>query len=99
MQLLLLLTLMTLLRIPYLGRIGSTKLVLPKWHKYGILNKVIRVRILLYCRYTIKTKLKEQTNERFGPGTIAKGQLISKCPFGVFKSPKKPIEFFPGFLP
>ena len=37
------LTLITLLRIPYLGRIGSTKLELPKWHKYGILNRVIRV--------------------------------------------------------
>ena len=24
----------------------------------------------------------------------AKGQLISKCPFGVFKSPKKPQHFF-----
>ena len=23
----------------------------------------------------------------------AKGQLISKCPFGVFKSPKKPTKF------
>ena len=23
-----------------------------------------------------------------------KGQLISKCPFGVFKSPKKPTKFF-----
>ena len=28
-----------------------------------------------------------------------KGHLISKCPFGVFKSPKKPMKFFPGFLP
>ena len=35
-------TLIFLLRIPYLGRICSTKLVLPKWHKYGILNRVIR---------------------------------------------------------
>ena len=26
-----------------MGRIGSTKLVLPKWHKYGTLNRVIRV--------------------------------------------------------
>ena len=24
----------------------------------------------------------------------AKGQLISKCPFGVFEPPKKPMEFF-----
>ena len=31
--------------------------------------------------------------------TISKGQLISKCPFGVFKSPKKCTNFFPGFLP
>ena len=29
----------------------------------------------------------------------AKGQLISKCPFGVFKSSKKPTIFFAGFLP
>ena len=28
-----------------------------------------------------------------------KGQLILKCPFGVFKSSKKPTKFFPGFLP
>ena len=30
---------------------------------------------------------------------IVKGQLISKCPFGVFKSSKKPMKFFPEFLP
>ena len=24
---------------------------------------------------------------------LGKGQLISKCPFGVFKSPKKPTKF------
>ena len=28
-----------------------------------------------------------------------KGQLISKCPFGVFKSSKKRKNKFPGFLP
>ena len=28
-----------------------------------------------------------------------KGQLILICPFGVFKSSKKPTKFFPGFLP
>ena len=28
-----------------------------------------------------------------------KGQLISKCTFGGFKSSKKPTKFFPGFLP
>ena len=29
----------------------------------------------------------------------SKGQLISKCPSVVFKSPPKPTIFFPGFLP
>jgi hypothetical protein len=28
-----------------MGRIGSTKLVLPKWLSYGTLNRVIRVHI------------------------------------------------------
>ena len=31
--------------------------------------------------------------------SLLKGQLISKCPFGVFKSLKKPTKYFPGFLP
>ena len=30
---------------------------------------------------------------------LTKGHLISKCPFGVFKSSKKTMKFFPGFLP
>ena len=30
-------TLITLLRVPYLSRIGSTKIVLPKWHKNVLL--------------------------------------------------------------
>ena len=33
------------------------------------------------------------------PPPLPKGQLISKCPFGVFKSSKKPTKIFPGFLP
>ena len=28
-----------------------------------------------------------------------KGQLISKYPFGLFKSTKKQMKFFYGFLP
>ena len=31
--------------------------------------------------------------------TFTKGQLISKCPFGVKTSSKKPTKFFLGFLP
>ena len=40
-----------------------------------------------------------------GIGTInvfikhIKGQLISKCPFGIKTTSKKSTEFFPGFLP
>ena len=36
-------TLIPLLRIPSLGRIGSRKLVLPKWQNIDILNRGIRV--------------------------------------------------------
>jgi hypothetical protein len=31
--------------------------------------------------------------------TALKGQLISKCSFGVKTSSKKPTKFFPGFCP
>ena len=34
-----------------------------------------------------------------GEEVTAKGQLISKCPFGVFKSTKKPMIFFKDFCP
>jgi hypothetical protein len=30
---------------------------------------------------------------------LVKGQLISKCLFGVIIWTKKPAKFFPGFLP
>ena len=33
------------------------------------------------------------------PERSDKGQLISKCPFGVYKYPKKPTKFLSGFLP
>ena len=34
------------------------------------------------------------------PFSKPKGQLISKCPFGVIKSPpQKPTKFLSGFLP
>ena len=47
-----------------------------------------------------KTERKNgQVNETFvPPKTEAKGQLISKGFFGVFKSTKKPTIFFQGFL-
>ena len=38
----------------------------------------------------------EQKHQEFAH---TKGELISKCPFGVFKSSKKTTNFFPGFLP
>ena len=41
-------TLINLLKIPYLGQIDSTKPELPKWHKYSILNRVIRVGSVLW---------------------------------------------------
>ena len=35
---------------------------------------------------------------KYHPASLSKGQLISKCPIGVFKSPKRPTKFIPVFL-
>ena len=52
------------------------------------------------------TKSKMEHNElksfkksycNFSITIIPKDQLISKCPFGVFKSPKEPTNFFQDF--
>ena len=59
---------------------------------------MLKKRIPMY-RYLIKTLYPEILQVPGTPGTRAKGQLITKCPFGVFKSPKKPTKFLPGFLP
>ena len=40
-------TLTILFKTGMMGRIGSTKLVLPKWLSYGTLSRVIRVLSLL----------------------------------------------------
>ena len=46
-------------------------------------------------------KLEEntKTTETIKIDNTTKGQLISKCPFVVFKSPKKTTKLFEGFLP
>ena len=48
------------------------------------------------------TKYRKQTRIVFGSTenfcNFAKGQLISKCPFGDLKSSKKPTKCFPGLL-
>ena len=64
------------------------------------MQKSHKSRSLGYCQFyplimfTIYNKL-IQSNKLIP----AKGKLILKCPFGVFKSSKKPTKFFPGFLP
>ena len=43
-----------------------------------------------------------QSNDNFSADMTqlrTKGQLISKCPFGVFKSSKNPTNFFQDFCP
>ena len=42
---------------------------------------------------------KRSMSKRGGKNIHSKGQFILKCPFGVYKSPKNPTKFFPGFLP
>ena len=45
------------------------------------------------------TTFAEPVNSLYLSRNPSKGQLISKCPFVVFKSPKNPSKKFPGFLP
>jgi hypothetical protein len=62
---------------------------------------VCRVFLLsqnIYCNLKAFGKESSVSNV-FEHPCRAKGQLISKCPFGVFKSPKKTTKFFPEFLP
>ena len=44
-------------------------------------------------------KFEQNKTRRVNNVKGTKGQLISKCPFGVFKSPKKPTKVCQGFLP
>ena len=38
-------------------------------------------------------------DEKLNDNETGKGQLISKCLFGIIVWTKKPTKFFPGFLP
>ena len=50
---------------------------------------VTKCHVFVYLQFDkIKVNKQKQT------GIQTKGQLISKCPFGVFKSPKKPTKLF-----
>jgi hypothetical protein len=52
--------------------------------------------------FDIKMMMKSNVNVfSFKSSGLSKSQLISKCPFGVFKpsKKKKPTNFFSGFVP
>ena len=53
------------------------------------------------CTYLIVKSADSSLNAKTSNKSriILKGQLISKCSFGVKTSSKKPTKFFPGFLP
>ena len=59
------------------------------WHKKLGLPKVVRYLGVFLVVLSIHSLVMG----------IPKGQLVSKCPIGVFKSSKKPTKFFPRFLP
>ena len=60
---------------------------------------VKKMNFLLFINHRLveSTALKKAIEMVYG-AYLPKGQLISKCPFGVFKSPKKPTKFLSGFL-
>ena len=60
------------------------------------LNKILKNTLKKpFCKNKWYEKVFEEASEIW----MGKGQVISKCPFGVFKSSKKPMKIFPGFLP
>ena len=63
------------------------------FNKNGFLNCAVRYVHCMCIDYN--NDFKCITN----PNWNVKGQLISKCPFGVKTSSKNPTKFFPGFLP
>ena len=56
-------TLITLLRVPYLCHFGSTSFVLPIRPKYGTLNRVIRVICHLNSHFVVKHLFKITENK------------------------------------
>ena len=69
-------------------------------------DKVDWKALQLWCKSIHSVRTTEQWGQtvyedavKLKLGLVSKGQLILKCPFGIFKSPKKPMNFFPGFLP
>ena len=70
---------------------------IPSFIKYLGLNRGRKQRTSsTKVRYSVKaTKIWKILPLSFD---VTKGLLISKCPFGVFKSSKKPTKFSPGFL-
>ena len=59
----------------------------PRWSEWHTISKPSLALLLLCPMSEVKHR-----KHGFGHG-LGKGQLISKCPFGVFKSSKKPTFF------
>ena len=77
------------------------KVVLIEPTNQAALNRMAEIKAKKHSKEINNNK---QSQEAKGAAAFigaegAKGQSISKCPFGVFKSSKKPTKFFPGFLP
>ena len=58
-------------------------------------NPRFKIRII----FDLETSLWKSDFVTFWQGCKAKGQLISKCLFGVIVWTKKPMQFFPEYLP
>ena len=53
----------------------------------------------MYALLSETTLASKKTSYSEKVAVITKGQLISKCPFGVIKPTKKTMKFLEGFLP
>ena len=87
--------------IPLAGVISNRKKTISNFQKeaekqYALKQVIFKYTINLPKSHDCKDL---SVNTKLIFWVVAKGQLISKCPFGVIVWTKIPTKFFPGFLP
>ena len=69
------------------------QIIFTVWYTYlGSLKIIVEMNCSEYGQLKISKVIPER-------GSVTKGQLILKCPFGDFQSPKKSTKFFQDFCP
>ena len=66
---------------------------------YLLVDAPRNMNVTIVCTFYVSISSGQQNLIKTYQNEAGKGRLISKCPFGVKTSSKKPTKIFPGFLP